>query len=124
MKTKQEIVSLIEVYNRKISECEEELAFFISERDMYQLQLNNIKPVDDVVDNQSYIKHREFVDDVSEFYCGDDGLYSEYFKNKLVKSMVVKMLPGFLKNYKMEFVGDSVDRENFRDYMMNELNMK
>lgn len=68
-------------------------------------------------------EYRKFVDYVAEFYCGNDGMYSEYFKNKLTKSVVAKMLPDFIKNYKMEFVGDTVDRENFRDYMMNELNL-
>lgn len=114
---KQELVNLIEVFNEEISKYEELLAFVISERNMYQLQLKNLD-----VDKQKSIEQRNFVNYVSEFYCGT-GMYSEFFKGKLTRKMVRKMLPGFLDKNTIEFKGDSVDRENFRDYMMKELNL-
>ena len=62
------------------------------------------------------MKRTKFINYVCEYYC-TDGIFGDFFDNKLTREMVIKMLPNFLKNYKNEFVGDSIDREKFRDYL-------
>jgi hypothetical protein len=61
---------------------------------------------------------KEFIDYCDEYY-GKDGMFNEIFKGGLTKKELTNYFNGFINTYKMEFTGDTVDRENFRDYILS-----
>jgi hypothetical protein len=52
---------------------------------------------------------------VWSFYGTDEGIYKDFFNNNLKMKEVEKAVSIRLSNIKIEFAGDSIDREIVRD---------
>ena len=60
-------------------------------------------------------KIEDFKKYVWSFYGEDQGLYRDFFDNNLTMEEIEKAVEIRLSNMKLDFVGDSLDREIIRD---------
>jgi len=83
--------------------------------------MKNIKSFEGYSISKKDISRKDqFVDYFLGFY-GSDGIYGNFFDNKLTSETVNKYIDEFIKNIKGDFDGDSFDRELFRDVLLVKL---
>jgi len=77
-------------------------------------------PKPDINEGNNITKEKEeFINYVCDFYCKGK-VHGDFFKNKLTRKMVKDLFDGWYNGYvkNQEFLGDSMDREMFRDYLL------